>query len=412
MPTTSNKYYADLCDAFVSANIPFKKLSNGKLKEFLARYTNQPTPDESTLRKNYLPQIFDKKLSNLKEKVKNQFLTISIDETTDRKGRHVANVMIGVLGSEQCEQFLCNTVFLQQTNHSTISQAILNSLVIVFDEIPFAQFLLLLTDGASYMRKAYQSVLQGMFPNLLHVTCVVHGLHNLANHVRQLFPTVDLFIATCKKVFLKCPTYIGIFKEIAPDIPLPPRPTITRWGSWLEAVIYYGRNWENVISVIEAIIPESEAAEGLKTMVVENKTELESQILCISTNFSHLIEAMKLLQGRLCLKDAVKTVEDILPKIHHEQCRKKFELIVTKNTGYQELKVLSHSLLSGLPIPTNSFCSKWSISQRQSIMFAPITSVDVERSFSNFKNLLTDTRMCLTERNIRELIFCYCNASL
>jgi len=42
--------------------------------------------------------------------------------------------------------------------------------------------------------------------------------------------------------------------------------------------------------------------------------------------------------------------------------------------------------------------------------FAPLTSVDVERSFSMLKHILTSSRSSLTEDNFKKLAICYFNA--
>lgn len=51
---TKNVFFEDLCNAFVSANISLHKLDNHVLKLFLEKPTDSTTPDESTLRKNYV----------------------------------------------------------------------------------------------------------------------------------------------------------------------------------------------------------------------------------------------------------------------------------------------------------------------------------------------------------------------
>jgi hypothetical protein len=56
------QFNMDLCESLLSANIPFWKLKNQKLHDFLTRYTEMPIPDESTLRKNYLPMCYEKTL--------------------------------------------------------------------------------------------------------------------------------------------------------------------------------------------------------------------------------------------------------------------------------------------------------------------------------------------------------------
>ena len=41
--------------------------------------------------------------------------------------------------------------------------------------------------------------------------------------------------------------------------------------------------------------------------------------------------------------------------------------------------------------------------------YAPVVSVDVERSFSRYKNVLSDNRRSLTFDNLRQLVVVYCN---
>ena len=45
-------------------------------------------------------------------------------------------------------------------------------------------------------------------------------------------------------------------------------------------------------------------------------------------------------------------------------------------------------------------------------IWMPVTSVDVERSFSNYKHLLNDRRERLTEENTRRLMILYYNGDI
>jgi len=44
---------------------------------------------------------------------------------------------------------------------------------------------------------------------------------------------------------LKALSRVLFFKTELLDIPLPPQPIITRWGTWLEAAIYYSDNFQD-----------------------------------------------------------------------------------------------------------------------------------------------------------------------
>lgn len=92
--------------------------------------------------------------------------------------------------------------------------------------IKYEDVLLFLTDGAPYMVKAAKSI-RSFYPKLVHVTCLAHGLHRVAEKVRSNFPLVDALIANTKKVFIKAPLRRESFRALAPDIPLPPEPILT-----------------------------------------------------------------------------------------------------------------------------------------------------------------------------------------
>lgn len=59
--------------------------------------------------------------------------------------------------------------------------------------------------------------------------CLALTLHTVAEAISKYTPYN--FISNMKKVFLKSPSRIVIFKTFTPDIPLPPSPVITRQGT-------------------------------------------------------------------------------------------------------------------------------------------------------------------------------------
>jgi hypothetical protein len=66
---SKSEFCLKLCEAFVAANIPLKKLNNPVLKEFLATTTKEIIPDESTLRKNYLHMCYESVSDNFFVKI-------------------------------------------------------------------------------------------------------------------------------------------------------------------------------------------------------------------------------------------------------------------------------------------------------------------------------------------------------
>jgi len=121
-----------MCNAMVSADIPFNKLNNQCYREFLEKYTKQTIPGESTLRKNYLSNIYDQTIANIHNSISQQKIWISIDENTDVEGRYMANIIIRTFHSDNSEKtFLLTSEILDKANHQTIHKLFDNSLFLL-----------------------------------------------------------------------------------------------------------------------------------------------------------------------------------------------------------------------------------------------------------------------------------------
>jgi hypothetical protein len=113
---------------------------------------------------------------------------------------------------------------------------------------------ILYTDGVAYMLKAGKN-LKVFYPAMLHVTCLAHGLNLVAELVRNEYPMVNKLISNTKKVFLKAPLRREVYTEKCPNLKLPPEPVLTRWGTWLEAAVFYQENFTTIKDVSTYVIP-------------------------------------------------------------------------------------------------------------------------------------------------------------
>ena len=144
-----------------------------------------------------------------------------------------------------------NSCPLEKTNHSTISKLFYKSLSLLWpDGVQYEDVLLFLTDAAPYMCLAAEG-LKLTFPKMIYLTFLAHGLHRVAEKIRILNPQVNKLISNVKKIFTKAPLKINYFAEKAPGTPLPPKPILTRWGTWLSAVNYYSKNYEIIKNIID-----------------------------------------------------------------------------------------------------------------------------------------------------------------
>jgi len=105
------------------------------------------------------------------------------------------------------------------------------------------------------MVKAAKS-LKALYSKMVHVNCLAHAHHRVAETVRGKFNNVDELVSNVKNVFLKAPFRLEIFKRGAPGISLPPVPIITRWGTWIEATFYYSDNFTNIQNIFFKLNPD------------------------------------------------------------------------------------------------------------------------------------------------------------
>jgi len=120
---------------------------------------------------------------------------------------------------------------LEKANHSTIAQLFDRALSIAWPTgIRHDKVLLFLSDAAPYMIKSGKYI-KSFYPKVIHTTCVAHGLHRVAEEIRNQFPQVDELISNVKKVFLKAPSRTILFGNMAPNLTLPPQTILTRWGT-------------------------------------------------------------------------------------------------------------------------------------------------------------------------------------
>lgn len=114
---------------------------------------------------------------------------------------------------------------------------------------------------------------------------MAHGLHRVSEQVRLYYPDIDRLVSNIKKVFSKAPSRVSKFREILPDVRLPPQPIITRWGTWLDAVVYLATYIEHLEIILIISFDEDHAISIKISKTIIAKSTTKSDLAFISTNF-------------------------------------------------------------------------------------------------------------------------------
>lgn len=281
---------------------------------------------------------------------------------------------------------------LKDCTSATIRDVVLNTLQ--HFELPVSQLLIFMSDGASTMLAVGRS-LKEHGGNFLHITCKVHALHLVAETIRNCFLEVDGLIANTKKVFLKSPKRISEFRTQCPDIPTPPEPIITRWGTWLKAVSYYSKYYQQLKTVILQFNPEDAAA------IKESQSKfqdisVETDVHVIQNKYEGLCDAIQRLENSaLPLKESLQIVDDVNNLLQAandaktSRVLKKFNSVLTKNSDFATLRQICNGVSTH---PLTLF--------REHFNYACITSADVERSFSQYKDIFSPKRTSFHENTV------------
>lgn len=227
---------------------------------------------------------------------------------------------------------------------------------------------------------------------------MAHGVNRVAEEIRNQFPIVNDFINN-----VKAPLRVQLYKETLPDVPLPPKPILTRSGTWVEAALFYSEHFKGIKKVLSELSEDSSAAISESNRLAAN-LQLNQQLAYIKNHFSMFPKLfLELEKQEVLLVDSINLTENFRRTMNSLNGKigkcisKKLNDTLSKNKGYQILKdvsiVLNGDFVEGLQIAPNILSA---------LSNAPITSVDVERSFSAYKLILSDRRQSFLAENIEK----------
>jgi len=398
-PDDEKQFHLHLLKTFIDCNIPLKKLENKSMNHFLEKYTNFKLMSESHYRKTLLNDVFEEKMNEIKQEVKDKDIYLMFDETTDACGRYILNILVGVCSNiSRQKAFLIKSVELNKTNSVNINQEIVKVLNYIYENKTeyYNQVRLILSDGASYALKAGR-FLKELLPNSKHIICLCHAIHNLCETIRYNNFKTDRLIVYLKTRLLKNKKNQEIFKTKT-NINIPSWPIITRWGTWIKFSVWIFNNFDKINDFI-MLIAQTSGNNIDKEMHNELKTKEIEQELKFCNKMGFLVDYIINLENESKTTESqIEIIKNVIARIKSENIYyKRFFSICSKNPDLEWF------------LNYNSLKCK---NEDKIYAYVPLTNVQVERSFSMYRDILSDKRKNFITDNLEKYIILYYNASI
>eukprot|EP00095_Tigriopus_kingsejongensis_P011054 snap_masked-scaffold23_size669530-processed-gene-1.11 protein:Tk11054 transcript:snap_masked-scaffold23_size669530-processed-gene-1.11-mRNA-1 annotation:"PREDICTED: uncharacterized protein LOC100897935" len=274
-----------------------------------AAYCKQPVPGRNPLTK-VIEEETKEHLQNIKAKLSGKDLCIQVDETTDRQGRSMTAILASPLDGQSLDRpFMIDCVDIITANNVTLQQAVIKSLSKLFgDEVDFNKLRVFLTDGAPYCIKAGLG-LKSLCPNMLHITCLAHGVNRVAELARVTYPKANRLISE---------------------------------GTWLKAAFYYTENFAIIKQFIEGMKEDAQSIIEAKKLFKDE--EVMAQLTIIRANFQVVVHTITSLEERLPLVQSMQLVENLVEKLKLEPFATKLVDVLSKNPRYAKAQKISKLL--------------------------------------------------------------------
>ena len=501
---TRDEVVGDFVCALVAANIPIHKADNPVLRSFLQKHVrNGGSIPQSQMLRDKVPSVYSRHINRLMNIFIDQPIFVIIDETTDNRSKQVVNILfVTCVKSDKSpiKPYLVETCVVDKTNTATIGGAVLRTLAQY--NIFYHNVLGFVTDGARYMKSTFTKVIQPVCEKCIHIICIAHCLNLVGEVLRASVPDVDLFVQYTKKAFrlssAKRQLYVRLLSEAGIEDPTPPpAPVITRWYSWLEAVVHYHKYFKHYPEMMHKVQEEFGDGAGVAhiiKMLDEDARfkELDITIRCVSIFGHHIIDSIKQAESQSVasykiynqvshLRGQLRAAAEEDWGVHlrregfnntdAQSLKKKLQkamlaiadkcdqfLNCTESSWkfLKEIRVLDPSQLPALSLNINNYSSipefatpslqlsgEWNsyvksvqdmhdekiddvlaywhgmaaqvpnlASIAMNYLSMPVNSVDAERSFSVYNNVITDKRHNLSDENTKMFVGLYYNATV
>jgi tRNA A58 N-methylase Trm61 len=114
---------------------------------------------------------------------------------------------------------------------------------------------------------------------------------------------------------VKAPLRVQHFKRALPNVSLPPEPVLTRWGTWLDAAVYYANNFQDFKKIVlDLTDTTTKAITDCKDVM--QRPQLQNNLVFIKANYNFVTKTIEHLEKQqLLLTESIKIIEKFKERI-------------------------------------------------------------------------------------------------
>ena len=237
---------------------------------------------------------------------------------------------------------------------------------------------------------------------------LIHALHRLCEKVRSMFKDLNTLVKNGKKIFIKAPNRQSDWKQ-STDLTLPPQAVVTRWGTWIVAVLWFSEHIDVFEAFVNTLNPDDAQSieDAQEVLKVPN---LRDDLHFVASHLGFLPPLMKqiekpdvgLVEGLFHFEKAEKKISEI-PGARGEALQQKFSAVKNRNPDLKKLQEIRDKI--------DETCYMPDMRDFKNFTHAPVHTADNERSFSIYNAMLYDRRTNWTDDNIKKhvVVHCYYN---
>ena len=383
---TPTEFARSVASAFILAGVPLHALTSPSLRGFIESVSGKSMPGITKIR-DQVHTLALEDISRVRQELAHKPLFASFDEATTSDGRAVLHFIFGPLDDSPAPGRLIHSCFpAGSVDARCIASGFVEAFAMLYPELiskPYHHVKLITTDRGRAMISAV-ALLKSLHlsEDVVHIFCLCHGYSNVVKAITEDNKPVTKLLRALEKSLANSHRRIELYRDKTGSLPLPPRTVETRWGSWLTASAFVCDNFDRIVAYADALPSELHLSRKLRrAFAVEG---IRDRLIHIRT-FAPLADAIKQTEKRnITSAELLLIHENMRTLVQADRiAARSFDGVFGQNIGLMEFR--DHYLGS------------------VGFRYAPLSSAEVERSFSIVNLVLTSRRRNLTDSNVAEM---------